>query len=183
MADFAIEYNSREGCLNMKRIVRMISLGLAVCLLALCFCGCDEKSSNDGRTDEQKIRDRVDAFVTAINSRDTDAAASCLDSSSRSLYNAATVGQSLLGAFTDVDLDLGNVFAKAIGLSDDGEVSAEIQKLDITTDTAAAVTLAASVQMNRETKNQTIQLEMVKEKNDWYISVQVDWSALLSSVK
>ena len=167
----------------MKKTVRIISLGLAVCLLALCVCGCDEKSSSDGRTDEQKIRDRVDTFVAALNARDTDAAANCLDSKSRSLYNAATVGQSLLGSFTDVDLDLGNVFAKAVGLSDGDEISAEIQELDITTDTAAAVTLAASVQTDGGTKSQTILLDMVKEKSDWYISVQVDWSSLLSSVK
>lgn len=164
----------------MKKTVRMISLGLAVCLLATCLCGCDTvESLFDRRTDEEKIRDRLDDFVMALNSGDADAALECLDSRSRNMYNAVfNIGQSIVGAFIGFDINVKDVFALAIGLNGGDVFSMEIRELNITSGTTATVTLAATAQVAGQSESEVLRLDMVKEKNDWYISIQVDWSSL-----
>ena len=168
----------------MKKMVRIISLGLAVCLLALSICSCDPPGgAADTRSDEEKIRDRVDTFVTALNAGDADAAIGCLDAKNRNLLNATlNIGGGLLGSLIGVEVDARDVLALAIGLSSDAQISAEIKEIKITSDTTATVSLTATAKIGGETGTENLTLDMVKEMGNWYFYFEVDWTSLMNSL-
>ena len=163
----------------MKKIVRMISLGLAFCLLALCLCSCDPP---DTRSDEQKIRERLDAFVFALNSGDTDAALECLDSKNRNMINAAlNIGGGLLNSLIGFDIDVKDILALAIGLNSGDLFTVEVKDISITSDTTAVAYLTLTAQVGGQTDSESGTLDLVKEKGDWYIHFEVDWTSLMNA--
>ena len=164
----------------MKKAVRGISLGLAVCLLAMCLCSCDVISSfRDTRSDEEKIRDRVSTFATAINTGDTDTAISCLDARSRNMLNAAVnIGGGILGAVIGFELNVQDLFALALGFSG-SLLSVDVQNVEITSDTKAVVYLTAAAKVDGVTETWSGALDMIKEGGDWFIYFDMDLSSLL----
>ena len=161
----------------MKKKIRMISLGLAICLLALGLCACDPPG---GKSDEQKIRDRVNAFAAALEAGDADAAVKCLDIKNRTLLTAAlSLGGDILDS---IEIDANDILTQAIGLDSVESISAEIQDVDIASDTTAVVSLTFTAQAGGETVTKNVKLDMVKELGDWYIYFDVDWTALMNSL-
>lgn len=157
----------------MKKTIKAISLGLAICLLALSLCGCNT------RTDEEKIRDRVSEFVTALNTGDSDGLLACLDAKSRNAYNAVfNITEGILGGLIGFGVNIKDLFALAIGFTDGNVLAMEIQEVQITSEKTATVRLTATVNMSGQSNVETVSLDMVKEKDDWYISLQADWSSL-----
>lgn len=161
----------------MKMTIKAISLGLAVCLLALSLCSC---GMLDTRTDEEKIRERIEEFSTALNTGDSDGLLDCLDATSRNMYNAVfNITEGIMGGLIGFSINIKDLFALAIGLSGGGMFVMEVQEVQITSDKTASVTVLATVNINGETETELIPLEMVKEKNDWFISLKVDWTSLM----
>lgn len=163
----------------MNKKIRMISLGLALCILALCLCSCDPP---DVRSDEQKIQDRLDAFIFALNSGDTDAALECLDSKNRNMLNAAlNIGGGLLNSLIGFDIDVKDVLALAIGLNSGDLFKADVKDISITSDTTAVATMTLTSQVSGQTESVSGTMDLVKEKGDWYIHFDVDWTSLMGS--
>lgn len=163
----------------MKKIVRMISLGLAFCLLALCLCSCDPP---DTRSDEQKIRERLDAFVFALNSGDADAALECLDSKNRNMLNAAlNIGGGLLNSLIGFNIDVKDILALAIGLNSGDLFTADVKDISITSDTTAVAYLTLTAQVGGQSDSESGTLDLVKEKGDWFIHFEVDWTSLMNA--
>lgn len=163
----------------MKKIIRIISLGLAFCLLALSLCSCDPP---DTRSDEKKIQDRLDAFVFALNSGDTDAALECLDAKNRNMLNAAlNIGGGLLNSLIGFNIDVKDILALAIGLNSGDLFTANVQDISITSDTKAVAYLTLTTQIGGQTESESGTLDLVKEKGDWYIHFEVDWTSLIGS--
>ena len=162
----------------MKKIFRMISLGLAACLLALGICSCDPPDTKD---DEQKIRDRVNTFADAINDRDVDAAVACLDARNRTLIKAALsmLEGDLIGSLFNIDINAEDLLTMALGVDSGDLFSAEIKDVEITSETTASVLVEVTTQAVEGVGTVNLTVDLVKERNDWYICFAVDWASLL----
>lgn len=164
----------------MKRIVNVVSVILMVAVLAVSMCGC----IFEPKTDEELIRERVDEFIFAYNSGDIEAAFDCFDAKSRKTYGAIfKIGGGLLKGFTGIDVDISDLFALAVGTTNEDLLSMEIHSIEITGETTATVTLSmkySDARVEVEESIDNMALNMVKEKGDWYINARADWESLLN---
>ncbi len=163
----------------MNKLRKIFFLSMIV-IFAFCFCSCQLGF----KSDEEKIRDRVEEFIFAYNSGDVDGAFDCLDAKSKQTYKAMmNIGNGLFGKLTGIDISVQDLFAIAVGVNGSDILSMDIKNIAITSETTATVdistTLSLDVARTSETNN-NMQLQMVKEKDDWFIYAQADWDSILS---
>ena len=120
-------------------------------------------------SDEDKIRDRIDTFNTAIEEGDVRGIVGCFDKKTQSMYDAMLgITESVLGAVTDIDLPLGDMI-DAFGLPEgmiDGSLT--VQSIEIVDDKTANV----EVCLYYEGEEEYGTIVMCKEDNDWYIDLE-----------
>ena len=163
----------------MGKLRKTFFLSMIV-IFAFCFCSC-----NLGvKSDEEKIRDRVEEFIFAYNSGDVDGAFDCLDAKSKQTYKAMmNIGNGLFGKLTGIDISVQDLFAIAVGVNGGDILSMDIKNIVITSETTATVDISTTLSLDGvgagET-NDNMQLQMVKEQGDWFIYAQADWDSILS---
>lgn len=161
-------------------------LVLVICLTTLTGCF-------DFRTDEEKITDRVNDFITAYNTGDMEEVIACFDATSRNMLEAMMgIGEGLFSEFAGVDISMSDMFALGVGFMSEDPLSMVINDITITSDTTALVTIDATITISSEfvdqdvfesegiptEQSETLTLPMVKEDDDWYIDTKGDISSL-----
>lgn len=118
------------------------------------------------KSDEDKIRDRIESFTEACNDMDFEAIIACMDSTTRKQYEtmmSATDG--ILGGITGIDLPYSDM-AELMGMEAAGEMDMdiEIKSIEIDGDTANV-----EVVMSSGGEEEADTIIMCKEDDDWYI--------------
>ena len=144
---------------------KLLAILLAVSLLvSLCGCG------NLFLSDEDRIRNRMEAFEKAYNAGDMEKCLECLDSKTRNQYSAlVNIGNALIGK-TGFKIAIADMFALGVAVMDEGDVLA-FENLDITIksgDTAVVKATMAYTEHSDTTKS-TVTFKLVKEDGDGYI--------------
>lgn len=123
-----------------------------------------------GKSDEQKIRDRIDDFEDACSDMDIEGMLECFDGRTRRQYDAMMgVTEGILGEVTGFDLPYGDM----VGLMDinpgeDYDIDIEIHSINIDDDTASVeVTIYQD-----GTTSESSTITMCEEDGDWYIDMQ-----------
>lgn len=122
------------------------------------------------KSDEQKIRDRIDTFFTACGETDIEGMVECLDSKTRKTYETMMgLTQGLLGGITGFDLPLGDMFELyAMDSSESFEMDYEIGTIKIDGKKATAkVTMK-----NGNGESETSDVVLCKEDDDWFIDLE-----------
>lgn len=134
---------------------------------------------NFRKSDEELILDRIDEFVSFYNDGDLDGAIECMASKQRKkfknemkLIEGIGLGFGLGGFSVSGSLDLGSMFGLGVGLTDGDFIKIEIVEIDIY-DSKKANIYAYMTLMNVE---KPAKIQMVKEKNDWYIRDMGDYT-------
>lgn len=166
----------------MNKIVKLTVATLLLIGAMMLAMGCDSVL----KSDEDLIRDRLDEFISACNSGDLDGVLDCLDKSSRNTYSAMfSIGNSLLGGLTGIEIDVRDLMAVILGLSPQDFLEMEIQNISLDSDETATVTVSISFtdpQTGEKNSQDGVKLLMVKEKRDWYICAKIDWNNLMSEM-
>lgn len=164
---------------DMKRTIRLMALVLVFAAMLTLLMGCDRFV----KSDEDLIRERLDALMEACNSGDLDAMLDCLDKSSRKTYSALfSIGNSLLGGLTGIDIDVRDVMAVILGFSPQDFFEMQIESIDFDSEETATVTVTVSFtdpQTGEKISQEGLELPMIKEKRDWYINAKIDWNQLM----
>lgn len=145
----------------MKRILLFL---LTIGIIASVLCAC--------KSDEAMIEDRMNTFVSAFNSGDMEAVLECFDAKTRNAYKAIfSIGDGLIG-MTGFEVGLSDLFGLSVGLVSEGELL-QVEDLQITINSEssrATVTGSLCYSDVANSYDQTIQLTMVKENGDWFIT-------------
>ena len=122
------------------------------------------------KSDEDLIRERVEAFEEAYNNTDWDGILDCLDYETRmTMELTMSFAEGLMGEAAGMDISMSDMFAMS-GMFIEGDYCT-IEILDIQIDgDYAMVTVEMSVELYDMSQSETATLPMVKEGNDWYIS-------------
>lgn len=144
----------------MKKIISVVLI-LAVVGVGIYFVA-------SHKSDEDKIVERLEAFETAYASGDMDGCLDCLDSKSRNaLKGIGKVGSALGYGVGDL---FSGLFSLGVAVQDE-QVKFTVKKISYTDETHAKVTaevwLSEDYLYSESTSEEVI--EMVKEKDDWYI--------------
>ena len=122
------------------------------------------------KSDEQKIRERLDDFSEACNDGDIEEMIECFDKKTRKYYETSIdLAESLFSGITGFDLPLGDT-AGLIGLQDLGvQINIEfvVEEIIIEGDTATV-----TVTMTELGTSETDEVKMCKEDDDWYIDFE-----------
>ena len=166
----------------MKKLAKLAALMLVLAMVAMLFAGCESPF----RSDEEKIKDRMDDFISACNSGNLDDALDCLDKSSRNTYGAVfNIGNSLLGGLTGIDINVKDLMAVVFGLSPQDLFKMQVQSIRINSEESATVTVSLSItdpQTGEVVTQDGLEIPMIKEKWDWYIDARIDWYALMEEL-
>lgn len=145
----------------MKRVVA-VALVAALLLSSCSFF----------KSDEQKMEDKIEKFITSYNSGDVDGMIDTLDSQSRHVAEASlSIADSLLGSLTGIGISVKDVFSLCINFSDDFD-TLKILSFDdfqIEADAATVYVTVEGSQAGEESIQQAV-FKMVKESRDWYIN-------------
>ena len=152
----------------MNKYLRVI---IIIALLSTLLTSC---LSFTPKTDEQLIRERIDAFITAYNTGDIEDCLACLDAKSR---NAIKSASSLIGgigfgvgsfSFGINPLDL---FGLAVANASEGDLfNLQITDIEIENDNQA--TVSAEISYNGKygsMEDPHCTVIMTKEHGDWFI--------------
>ena len=143
-------------------IFRIIAVFLML-LLLFGLAGCQTKS------DEAKIRDRIDKFVTSYNSGDMNGVFdSCSAKTRNTLKTQYDLLESLGGALLGDQLKLSDLFTLGVGLSDGDVLAVDINSVTVTGSTAVAKG-TMHYQDIQSSKDSPVIFDMVKEGNDWFV--------------
>lgn len=144
----------------MKRMI------VIVLVVALLLSGCSFFKS-----DEQKIEDKINRFISAYNLGDVDGMTETLDSQTRQIVNSSmSIADGLIGSFTGFDISVKDVFSLCINFSDDFDrlTISSFDDFQINEDSATAyVTVVGNKSGEESTQNAVF--KMIKENSDWYI--------------
>ena len=166
----------------MMRITKLMAVILVLTLTMTLLMGCDSFL----KSDEDLIRDRLDEFISACNSGDLDGMLDCLDKSSRKTYSAMfSIGNSLLGGLTGIEIDVRDLMAVIFGLSPQDFFEMEIQDISLDSDETATATVSLSFtdpQTGEKVREDGLKLPMIKENRDWYINAKIDWTELMGEM-
>ncbi len=148
----------------MKIVVTALIIITVAFVLITCFF--------DFRTDEEKIEDQINNFVTAYNDGDLEKVLDSLDSRTRNaLKSTMNITETLLGSKMKVKLS--DLFSVSVGLvsGEDDILKVTIDDIDIQDDKATV-----NVSMTYRDKANDFSdftgeavFTMVKEDRDWYI--------------
>lgn len=145
----------------MKKILTVV---LAAAIAIFLFLGIG------GKTDEEMIADRINAFARAYNSGDMEEAIGCMDAKSRNAYMAALqVGDAIIG-LTGFDIGMTDLFSLGIAIAEEGE-AIQFTNLDIemNSDSDASVRALMYLEGYGTEYGKKIAFHMVKENGDWYL--------------
>ena len=147
----------------MKRILSCL---LICVIISTLLAGCDLRS------DEQKIQDRLDDFLSAYNSGDFEKVLDCFDARTRNTYKAAfNIGGSLLGGITGLDIGFAVLFGLGVGLMSDGDIlRLDNVQIEFVSDSRALVTATLHYQDYETSSSQDMQFNLIKEDNEWFIT-------------
>lgn len=123
------------------------------------------------KSDEQKIRDRIDTFATACSESDIEGMINCFDSRTRKTYETMmSFTEGLMGGLTGFDLPLGDM-VELFGMESGGqfEMKIEVHSVEINGDSAEV-----EVTMDDGSTTESDVIVMCKEDDDWYL----DFSAI-----
>lgn len=143
---------------------RAVALVILICLVTALLCGC--------KSDEQKIEDRLNQFLFAFNTGDMEAVLDCYDAKTRNANKAILgLGNNLLGDSL-LGMSFQGLFALSVGLMSEGELlRVEDVVVEIhSSGTRATVSATLYYEDYSESHNSQIQLTMIKENGDWYIT-------------
>ena len=131
------------------------------------------------KSDEELIRERVEEFETAYNNTDWDAMMDCMDESTRAMMEMVMgFADSIMSEAIGFDMAMSDMFAMR-GLMLEGEFcEMEVVDIQINGDTAR-VTVRMTVDMYGYSDSEEMMLPMVKEGNDWYISIKGEMQDLI----
>jgi len=131
------------------------------------------------KSDEELIRERVEEFETAYNNTDWDAMMDCMDESTRAMMEMVMgFADSIMSEAIGFDMAMSDMFAMS-GLMLEGEFC-EMEVVDIQIDgDTARVTVRMTVDMYGYSDSEEMILPMVKEGNDWYISIKGEMQDLI----
>lgn len=130
------------------------------------------------KSDEEKIRDRINVFTAACNDMDMEAMMECMDRTTRRQYETMMgFADGLLGGITGIDLPYSDI-ATLFGMESAGEYEMiiEIHNIEINGD-AANVEVSMSDANSTESENDT--MVMCKEDDEWYI----DFNEMTGGIK
>ena len=124
------------------------------------------------KSDEDLIRERIEALETAYNNTDWDGVMECMDESTQAMMDMVMgFADGLLSDSIGFDIAMSDLFAIG-GLALDGDYC-QIEVLDIQIDgDTAMVTVRMTMDMYEYSDSQEAMLPMVKEGGDWYISIE-----------
>ncbi len=131
------------------------------------------------KSDEQLIRERVEEFETAYNNTDWEAMLDCMDASTRGMMEMVMgFADGFMSEAIGFDIGMSDMFAMS-GLMLDGEFC-EMEVVDIQIDgDTARVTVSMTVEAYGYSDTEEMMLPMVKEGNDWYISIKGEMQDLI----
>jgi len=122
------------------------------------------------KSDEDKIEDRMNAFLDAYNAGDINSVLESLDAKTRNTYGAyMNVGNALIG-LSGFGLELSDMFALGVSLSDGETLSFENMEITMLSDKKASVSAIMCYQGYQDTSSQNVEFILIKENKDWYIS-------------
>lgn len=166
----------------MRRLVKLTALVLVMAAMAAMLLGCDSLL----KSDEEKIADRLQEFITACNSGDLDGALDCLDKSSRKTYGAVfNIGNGIFGGLTGFEIDVRDLMAVTMGMTGSDFFTLQIQSISLTSKKEAVATVSLSFTNPQTGETQTegnMRLPMIKEGLDWYIDARIDWYKLMEEM-
>lgn len=153
----------------MKKIIAAI--------LALALVGTGAYFTFFDKSDDEKIADRLEAIETAYANGDMDAILDCMDTKSRNAYKGlGSLGSMIGGSVGPFSFNLGgssisSLFSVTVAV-EDVSIKFTIKNIEYTDKTHATVTadLWESENYLYDETTQEVTFEMVKEKNDWYLS-------------
>ncbi len=131
------------------------------------FSGCFfEKKS-----DEDLIRDRINAFLKAYNSGDISAVLDCMDAKTRNEYSAiVNIGSALLGKSGLGGVSVSDLFALGVGGMSEGDIlSVSNEEIELIDSQNARVNVEMSYKDKVSQMNSGAVFTMVKEGDDWFI--------------
>ena len=140
---------------------------LLICIFGMIptmLCGC--------KSDEVKIQERLDEVVFAFNSGDMEGVLNCYDAKTRNVNKAVLeIGDGLLG-MGGIDIGLSSLFALTVGLQSEGDI-VKVEDVQITMNsdgTRAEVSAKLLFDGAGGGYDAPIQMSMVKENGDWYLT-------------
>ena len=122
------------------------------------------------KSDEDKIRDRLDTFAAACNDGDIESMVECFDKKTRKYYETSIgLVEGIFGGLTGVDLPIGDMF-ELFGMQEmGGQVNMEliVNSIQINGNTAIV-----NITMSESGNIETDQIKMCKEDDDWFIDLE-----------
>ena len=121
----------------------------------------------------------MEEFETAYNNTDWDAMMDCMDESTRAMMEMIMgFADSIMSDAIGFDMAMSDMFAMS-GLMLEGDFC-EMEVVDIQIDgDTARVTVRMTVDMYGYSDSEEMMLPMVKEGNDWYISIKGEMQDLI----
>lgn len=139
---------------------RIVSLLLVLAMLTALFCSCF-----DNRTDEEKIYDRLDAFLEAYNGGDFDGVLECMSKKTRSAFEGVA---NLFGV--DTGYSLGDIFGVSVYGASEGDLLDAVV-LDVIIEGESAIVRVEMTYSDKiHTTTDKVKFTMVKEDGDWFVS-------------
>ncbi len=123
------------------------------------------------KSDEQKMKDKINRFITSYNSGDVDAMTETLDSQSRQVINSTlNIADSLIGSFTGFNISIKDVFSLCFNFSGNFERLTIISFDDFQIKESSAVVYVSVVgSKSGAESSQSATFKMIKENGDWFI--------------
>lgn len=124
------------------------------------------------KSDEDLIRERVEAFEAAYNNTDWDAMLDCMDTPTRAMMETVmSFADGMMSEAIGFEMGMSDLFAMS-GLVLDGDFcQMEVTDIQINGE-KAQVTVRMTLDMYDYSESEEMVLPMVKEGNDWYISIK-----------
>ncbi len=127
------------------------------------------------KSDEQKITERIEKFEKNYNNGDWEGVLACLSTKKRNMIQAEiNILGALLGSFTEISLNISDLFSIGVGIEDADYISVEIDKVRLTDSDTAIVEARVMLKEQYDVENSPTWFYMLKEENGWFIKDMVD---------
>lgn len=164
----------------MRRL-KISALILALTLVFSFFTGCGFTSVNTSEssggtetwtTDEDRIEQRIETFLTAYNEGDMEVVLQCLDAKTRNAFQAMlNILGGLAGSQLGFDISLSDLFSLGVNTTSGDFMGLNILSMNIVEGQSAVVTTSMTL---HGSGTQTIYFEMTYEHGDWFIHDMTD---------
>ncbi len=147
-----------------------LSLVLAASFVFLFFF------TNIFKSDEDLINERIEEFVSSYNNGDMEAVMECFDQRTKSIMGATVgIGEALIGGAAGFDVSMSDMFGLGAGLNEGDmlklrNIQFTVPEGAVRVSVNAEITMSISFMGQSQSQSSPIQIEMVKEDGDWFIS-------------